>query len=112
MATDLKEANFEEPLIELRRQIEELERYPARPGLDKEIDRLRARLRKETDEVFRGLSRCQKTLVARHFDRPYTLDYIELLMEDWVEVHGDRAFGDDPAIVCGLATFRGRSVAV
>jgi acetyl-CoA carboxylase carboxyl transferase subunit alpha len=107
-----QDANFEEPLVELRRQIQELENYPARPGLDKEIDRLRARLRKETDEAFRGLTRWQKTLVARHSDRPYTLDYIELLMEEWVEIHGDRAFGDDPAIVCGFATFRGHSVAV
>jgi acetyl-CoA carboxylase carboxyl transferase subunit alpha len=106
------EANFEEPLVELRRQIQELENYPGRPGLDKEIDRLRSRLRKETEDVYKGLSRWQKTLVARHFDRPYTLDYVELLMEDWVEVHGDRAFGDDPAIVCGFATFHGRSVAV
>jgi acetyl-CoA carboxylase carboxyl transferase subunit alpha len=106
------DANFEEPLVELRRQIEELESYPERPGVDKEIDRLRARLRKETEDVFKGLSRWQKTLVARHFDRPYTLDYVEGLMTDWVEVHGDRAFADDPAIVAGLATFRGRSVAV
>jgi acetyl-CoA carboxylase carboxyl transferase subunit alpha len=50
--------------------------------------------------------------VARHFDRPYTLDYVEQLMTDWVEIHGDRAFADDPAIVAGLATFRGRSLAV
>ncbi len=109
MAAD---SNFEEPLLELRRQIQELENYPSRPGIDKEIDRLRLRLRKETEDVYRGLNRWQKTLVARHSDRPYTLDYVELLMEDWVEVHGDRAFGDDPAIVCGLANFRGRSVAV
>ncbi len=106
------EANFEEPLVELRRQIQELENYPARPGVDKEIDRLRSRLRKETDEVYKGLSRWQRTLVARHSDRPYTLDYVEYLMEDWVEIHGDRAFGDDPALVSGLATFRGLSVAV
>ncbi|HEV8632490.1 MAG TPA: acetyl-CoA carboxylase carboxyltransferase subunit alpha, partial [Thermoanaerobaculia bacterium] len=106
------DANFEEPLVELRRQIQELESYPARPGVDKEIDRLRSRLRKETDEVYKSLNRWQKTLVARHFDRPYTLDYVELLMEEWVEVHGDRAFGDDPAIVAGFATFRGRHVAV
>ncbi len=106
------EANFEEPLVELRRQIQELENYPARPGVEKDIDRLRSRLRKETEEVYKGLSRWQKTLVARHSDRPYTLDYVELLMEDWVEIHGDRAFGDDPALVCGFATFRGISVAV
>jgi acetyl-CoA carboxylase carboxyl transferase subunit alpha len=106
------DTNFEEPLVELRRQIEELESYPERPGVDKELDRLRNRLRKETEEVFRGLTRWQKTLVARHFDRPYTLDYVGRLMTDWIEVHGDRAFGDDPAIVAGLATFSGRSVAV
>jgi len=106
------DTNFEEPLVELRRQIQELENYPARPGVDKEIDRLRSRLRKETDDVYKSLSRWQKTLVARHSDRPYTLDYVEHLMEDWVEIHGDRAFGDDPALVCGLATFRGLSVAV
>ena len=106
------EANFEEPLVELRRQIQELENYPARPGVEKDIDRLRSRLRRETEEVYKGLSRWQKTLVARHSDRPYTLDYVELLMEDWVEIHGDRSFGDDPALVCGFATFRGISVAV
>jgi len=106
------DSTFEEPLVELRRQIQELENYPSRPGIDKDVDRLRARLRKETEEVYKGLNRWQKTLVARHSDRPYTLDYIELLMEDWVEIHGDRAFGDDPAIVAGFATFRGHSVAV
>ena len=107
-----QDAHFEEPLVELRRQIEELEGYPERPGVDKELDRLRNRLRKETEDVYRGLSRWQKTLVARHFDRPYTLDYISYLMTDWVELHGDRAFSDDPAIVAGFATFNGRSVAV
>ena len=106
------DANFEEPLVDLRKQIQELENYPARPGVEKDIDRLRSRLRKETEEVYKGLNRWQKTLVARHSDRPYTLDYVELLMEDWVEIHGDRSFGDDPALVCGFATFRGISVAV
>jgi acetyl-CoA carboxylase carboxyl transferase subunit alpha len=106
------DANFEEPLVELRRQIDELASYPDRPGVDKEIDRLRSRLRKETEDLYKGLGRWQKTLVARHFDRPYTLDYVEALMTDWVELHGDRGFGDDAAIVAGLATFRGQSVAV
>jgi acetyl-CoA carboxylase carboxyl transferase subunit alpha len=106
------DASFEEPLHELRRQIQELESFPERPGVDKEIDKLRSRLRKQTDDVYGGLTRWQKTLVARHSDRPYTLDYVERLMSDWVEVHGDRAYGDDPAIVAGLATFRGQSVAV
>jgi acetyl-CoA carboxylase carboxyl transferase subunit alpha len=106
------DANFDAQLVELRRRIEELEGYPVGSSQEKELDRLRAALKKSTAEVFGNLSRWQKTLVARHPERPYTLEYIQLLMEDWVEVHGDRAFSDDPAIVAGFATFRSRSVAV
>jgi len=106
------EAGFEEPLVELRRQIEELESYPDGAGRGRELARLRARLRKETDEVFRRLTPWQTALVARHADRPFTLDYIQALMGDFVEIHGDRAYGDDPAIVAGLADFRGRPVVV
>src|SRR5436309_13130807 len=104
--------SFEEPLIELRRRIEELEGYPAGGGHEKELERLRTALRKNTSDIFGNVGRWEKTLVARHQDRPYTLDYVEALMSDWVEVHGDRAFADDAAIVSGLAEFRGRSVAV
>ena len=104
--------NFEEPLIELRRRIEELEGYPEGSGHDQELARLRSALEKKTREIFNKLTPWQTTLLARHFDRPYALDYVEHLMEDWVEIHGDRAFADDPAIVTGFATFRGRSVAV
>jgi acetyl-CoA carboxylase carboxyl transferase subunit alpha len=106
------DTNFDTPLAELRKRIEELEGYPAGSSQEKELDRLRTSLRKNTSEVYGNLSRWQKMLVARHQDRPYTLDYVETLMEDWVEVHGDRAFADDPAIVAGFARFRGRSVAV
>lgn len=103
---------FEEPLIELRRRIEELEGYPEGSDHAKELEKLRAALAKQTAEVYGSLNRWQKTLVARHAGRPYVLDYIDHLMEDWVEIHGDRRFGDDPAIVAGFATFRGQSVAV
>ena len=109
VATD---ASFEEPLVELRRRIAELQAYPEDSAKAKELERLEKTLEKSTADVFGGLSRWQKTLVARHSDRPYTLDYVRLLMSDWVELHGDRAFADDPAVVAGLATFRGRSVAV
>jgi len=108
-ATD---SNFDVQLVELRRKIEELEGYPAGGSQEKELERLRTALKKSTAEVYGSLSRWQKTLVARHQDRPYTLDYVSYLMSDWVELHGDRAFADDPAIVSGLATFRGRNVAV
>jgi len=108
-ATD---SNFDAPLVELRRRIEELEGFPAGSSQEKEIERLRSQLKKSTAEIYNNLSRWQKMLVARHQDRPYTLDYVHYLMEDWVEVHGDRAYSDDAAIVSGFATFRGRSVAV
>jgi acetyl-CoA carboxylase carboxyl transferase subunit alpha len=104
--------SFEEPLVQLRRRIEELERYPQGSGQDKELDRLRTTLKKTTAEVYDNLTRWQKVQVARHPERPYTLDYVNHLMTDWVELHGDRAFSDDNAIVAGFATFAGRSVAV
>jgi len=106
------EASFDEPLVELRRRIEELEGYPEDPAKVKEVERLRKSLEKSTAEVYSNLDRWQKTLVARHRERPYTLDYVRLMMEEWVEVHGDRAYADDHAIVAGFATFRGRDVAV
>ncbi|MFN7962068.1 MAG: acetyl-CoA carboxylase carboxyltransferase subunit alpha [Thermoanaerobaculia bacterium] len=106
------EYSFEEPLIELRRRIEELEGYPDAAGQSKELRELKASLARQTQEVYGRLSRWQKALVSRHPERPYTLDYIENLFEDWVELHGDRLFGDDPAIVAGLARFRGAPVAV
>jgi acetyl-CoA carboxylase carboxyl transferase subunit alpha len=103
---------FEAPLIELRRRIEELQGYPEEAGRRKEIERLRVKLAKATADVFKNLSRWEKTLVARHAERPHTLDYVGALMSDWVEIHGDRFFADDPAMIAGFATFRGRSVAV
>jgi acetyl-CoA carboxylase carboxyl transferase subunit alpha len=108
----VSDSTFDEPLNELRRQIEELEGFPPGSGKEKEIERLRGTLRRETAEVYSHLSRWQRTLVARHPDRPYTLEYVAALMTDWVEIHGDRGFRDDPAIVAGLARFRGRKVAV
>ena len=105
------EAPFDAPLAELRRRIEELEGYPDGSGRGRELEKLRKELAKQTREVYSKLDRWQTTLVARHSDRPHTLDYLRYLTTDWVEVHGDRAFADDPAVVAGLATFRGRSVA-
>ncbi|HEX6203182.1 MAG TPA: acetyl-CoA carboxylase carboxyltransferase subunit alpha [Thermoanaerobaculia bacterium] len=108
----LPAAPFEEPLVELRQKIAELEGFPQESARDREIDKLRGQLRRDTAEVFSRLDRWQRTLLARHPERPYVTEYVDHLMEDWVEVHGDRAFGDDPAIVAGFARFAGRSVAV
>jgi acetyl-CoA carboxylase carboxyl transferase subunit alpha len=106
------EVPFEEPLASLRLRIEELEGYPEGSGHDRELASLRDDLAKATAKIYGKLSRWQKTLVARHSERPHTLDYVEHLMENWIELHGDRRFADDPAIVTGIATFEGRTVAV
>lgn len=106
------ELDFEQPLAELRRRIEELEGFPPSSERDRELKQLRRELEQETRRVFSRLSRWQKTLLARHPNRPYTLDFVRHLMEDFVELHGDRCFADDGAIVGGLARFRGRPVVV
>jgi acetyl-CoA carboxylase carboxyl transferase subunit alpha len=107
-----QDAPFDEPIEALRRRIEELESFPEGSPARRELEGLRKELRKTTTEVFRRLDAWQRTQVARHVERPYTLDYVQGMMSDWVELHGDRAYGDDAAIVAGFATFRGRSVAV
>ena len=76
------EPHFDEPLIELRRRIEELEAFPAGSGQERELERLRNALRKNTADTYGSLSRWQKALVARHADRPYTLDYVAHLMTE------------------------------
>jgi len=107
-----QDPQFEQPLEEIRKRIAELEDYPSGSDAERELESLRKQLIKTTSETYKRLTPWQKTLVARHFDRPYLLDYVAELMSDWVELHGDRCFGDDQAIVAGLATFRGRSIAV
>lgn len=103
--------SFEKPILELEQKIEELAGL-ANPALDDEIARLREKLDEVRREVFSHLDPWQKTQVARHAHRPYTLDFVAGLLEDWIELHGDRRFSDDHAIVAGLGTFRGRPVAV
>ncbi|MGH9867620.1 MAG: acetyl-CoA carboxylase carboxyltransferase subunit alpha [Candidatus Polarisedimenticolia bacterium] len=111
-ASSASEDSFEEPIVALERRIEELSAYPASRDTEAEIAKLQARLSQLRTEIFAQLSPWQKTLVARHPQRPYTLDYVRQLVDDFVEMHGDRKFKDDPAIVGGLGTFRGRVVCV
>jgi acetyl-CoA carboxylase carboxyl transferase subunit alpha len=105
-------AQFEEPILRLKRQIEELSALEAEPAREAEIAELRQKLTKVSHEVYANLTPWQKTLVARHPQRPYTLDFITILFEEFTEVHGDRKFGDDPAIVAGFARFRGQPCAI
>lgn len=98
---------FEEPILRIRRRIEELSTGEPEPARQAEIAELEAKLTKVAHEIYSNLTPWQKTLVARHPQRPYTLDFISLLFEEWTEVHGDRKFADDAAIVTGFARFRG-----
>jgi acetyl-CoA carboxylase carboxyl transferase subunit alpha len=107
-----EESSFDEPILKLRQRIEELSALPDDAAHRREIEKLREKLERVTREIYGSLTPWQKTLVARHPSRPYTLDYVAALMTDWVELHGDRKFSDDPAVVSGFARFRGVNVAV
>ncbi|HET9122251.1 MAG TPA: acetyl-CoA carboxylase carboxyltransferase subunit alpha [Acidiferrobacteraceae bacterium] len=105
---------FEQSVAEIEARIESL-RYLETAGelnINEEIVRLRAKSRKLTESIFATLTPWQVAQLARHPQRPYTLDYIARLLTDFEELHGDRAFGDDPAIVAGIGRFGGRAVAV
>jgi len=102
---------FEKPLVELETRIGAL-RQSGRPETEGEAAELEERLRRLQKKVFGRLTAWQRVQLARHPRRPYTLDLIRLLTEDFVELHGDRAFGDDHAIVGGLARFEERPVVV
>lgn len=104
---------FEKPVVELVGRVREL-RDLARVdrALEPELKRLEDKTAKLARELFAGLSPWQKVQLSRHPNRPYTLDYVGRLFEDFVELHGDRAFADDASVVAGLARFHGRSVAV
>jgi len=104
--------DFDAPLIDLQKRIEALAAFPGDPSKEKEVSRLRRELEQKRREVYAKLTPWQKTLVARHPSRPYTLDYVQALFTDFIELHGDRRFGEDPALVCGFALYRDRPVAV
>ncbi len=97
---------FERPLTDLQTKIDELRKLNAGSHLElsSEIELLEDRLRRQTAEVYTQLSPWERVNVARHTERPLTSDYIQLMLDDFVELHGDRVFGDDRAIVTGLAT--------
>ncbi|HKY32007.1 MAG TPA: acetyl-CoA carboxylase carboxyltransferase subunit alpha [Candidatus Polarisedimenticolia bacterium] len=104
------EDSFDQPIQEIERRLEELAAYPASRDTQQEMDRLKSRLDALRREIYAQLSPWQKTLVARHAQRPYTLDYIRCLIDDFVEIHGDRKFKDDPAIVGGFGLLRATPV--
>jgi acetyl-CoA carboxylase carboxyl transferase subunit alpha len=106
--------DFEKPLMELEREYEELQRFAPRndPKVSARIERLEKLITRERKEIYAQLTPWQRTHLSRHIDRPHTLDYIHLIFDDFVELHGDRGFMDDPAIVVGFARLDGEAVAV
>jgi len=106
-----KYLEFEKPVAELDSRIEELRKHVGeKDGVEDEIARLETRAEGVLKDVYSKLTRWQKTLVARHAERPHFSDYVSFLVEDFTPLAGDRAFGEDEAIVGGLARFRGRSI--
>ena len=108
----MPEAEFEAPLVELQKRIDELARWPGDPEKEQQARRLRDELAERRREVYARLTPWQKTLVARHPNRPYTLDYLQALCTEWTELKGDRRYADDPALVCGFALFHELPVCV
>ncbi len=111
--------DFELELARLEDRIDEMKQWAIdnreqaeKQDIAEEISKLEAKAMEMRVSIFSNLTRWQRVQVARHRDRPYTLDYVTTIMDDWTELHGDRYFADDPAMVSGIARFRGRSVAV
>lgn len=104
--------DFEKQLEDLETKIEELKRLSDGKEIDlgSEIKKLEKKARELRNEIFSNLTPWQKTLLARHPERPRTLDYINMIFEDFIELHGDRKFGDDPAIVGGVGKINGISM--
>lgn len=110
----MKVLEFEKPIVQLKNQIKELEQFTIDNEVDlsSEIDHLKTRLHHLENEVYVNMDAWQKVQVARHPERPTTLDYIQYLFTDFMELHGDRLFGDDAAIVAGVGFFEEQPVTI
>ena len=106
--------DFEKPIVELEAKIDELKKFSSdkRVDLSAEISNLEDKLKKLKKKIYSNLTPWQKVQISRHPNRLTTLDYIDLIMDDFVQLAGDRLFGDDKALITGFATFGGRRVAV
>ena len=104
--------DFEQPIAELQAKIDELRNVGSDNALnlEEEIQRLQAKMHQKIEQIFSNLTPWQVSQLSRHPLRPYTLDYVDLVFDEFHELHGDRAFADDHAIVGGLARFKGRPV--
>ena len=103
---------FEKPIIELENKIEEMRRYQDNLDIRTEVENLEKKVDELKKSIYKNLTRWQRVQLARHPERPYTLDYIYLMTEDFVELHGDRLYGDDKAIIGGFAKIDGKKVMI
>ncbi len=103
---------FEKPIIELENKIEEMRKYQDNLDIRTEVENLEKKVEELKKSIYKNLTRWQRVQLARHPERPYTLDYIYLMTEDFVELHGDRLYGDDKAIIGGFAKIEGRKVMI
>jgi acetyl-CoA carboxylase carboxyl transferase subunit alpha len=104
--------DFEKPIIELEKKIEEMRKYEGQLNISDEIKTLEEKVHQLKKNIYNDLTRWQRVQLARHPERPYTLDYIYMITENFVELHGDRLFKDDKAIVGGLAMLDGQKVMI
>jgi acetyl-CoA carboxylase carboxyl transferase subunit alpha len=109
---ELELVKLEDRITDMKKWAEEYAEKGQDANIEQEITKLESRANELRTALYNNLTHWQRVQVARHRDRPYTLDYISVLMEDFTELHGDRSFADDAAMVCGIAQFRGRSVAI
>ncbi|WP_445478080.1 acetyl-CoA carboxylase carboxyltransferase subunit alpha [Lysinibacillus irui] len=109
-----KNLAFEEPVVQLREKIDELKTIAAEADVDMsgEIEKLETRLSQLEQSIYANMKPWDRVQVARHPERPTTLQYIEAMCENFIELHGDRTFGDDAAILGGIATFEGQPVTI
>jgi len=95
--------DFEKPIVELETKLEEMRRFSDNLDIEKEIVKIEEKVKKLKESIYKELTRWQRVQLARHPDRPYTLDYISLMTTNFIELHGDRYFKDDKAVVGGFA---------
>ena len=110
----VKTLPFEEPVVQLKAKIEELKEYTINAEVDMtaEIENLEKRLQRLEQEIYENMEPWDRVQVARHPSRPTTRDYIQILFTDFIELHGDRLYGDDAAIIGGIALFDGKPITI
>ena len=106
------QANRQSEIERLEKDVEELRHLSGDEEADAELERIRQQVVELRKEFYSHLGPWQRAQIARHTQRPYTLDYIAMLFTDFVELHGDRGYGDDKALITGLAKFNGRPIAI